>query len=102
MKQICRILLWLPSSCSYMSQFVVHTFKLLFLGQPFIFQLWLASGEHVLVLGVGLLHLPVEGRGREHGFDGFEGAIAGFGVDQVDDTDPDEVQSGEEEVGTTL
>lgn len=80
----------------------MHTFKLLFLGQPCIFQRWLASGEHVLVLGVGLLHLPVEGRGREHGFDGFEGAVAGFRVDQVDDTDPDEVQCSEKEVSATL
>jgi hypothetical protein len=38
--------------------------------------------ENITVEFISLFHLPVEGtRGGEEGIDGFEGAVAGFGVD---------------------
>jgi hypothetical protein len=81
----------------------MRTIDLLLLSQVDTFHLLLAGvGKHVFVLGVGLFHLPVEGRGREHHFDGLERAARCFGENEVDDTDPDEVQCGKEEVCATL
>jgi hypothetical protein len=36
--------------------------------------LLVGGGKHVFVRGICLFHLPVEGRGGEHGFDGLERA----------------------------
>jgi hypothetical protein len=81
----------------------MRTIDLLLLSQVDTFHLLLVGdGKHVFVGGVGLLHLPVEGRGCEHGFDGFERAAGSFRENEVDDTDPDEVQCGKQEVCATL
>jgi hypothetical protein len=73
----------------------MRTIDLLLLSQVDSFNSMLVSvGKHVLVFGLCLFHLPVEGRGCEHGFDGLERAAGSFGENEVDDTDPDEVQGG--------
>ena len=100
----------------------MRTIELLFLGQTESFHVLLvASDKNIFVLGICLLHLPVEGRGCEHGFDRLERSaviksvcnlqdrvnnrkyeLCCFWVDKVDDTDPDEVQCSEQEVCSTL
>jgi hypothetical protein len=53
----------------------MRTIELLLLSQIDPLDLLLVGGgEHVFVRGICLFHLPVEGRGGEHGFDGLERA----------------------------
>ena len=53
----------------------MRTIDLFLLSQVDSFDTMLVGiGKHVFVLGICLFHVPVEGRGREHGFDRFERA----------------------------
>lgn len=53
----------------------MRTIELLLLSQINSLNLLLVGGgKHVFVRSICLFHLPVEGRGCEHGFDGLERA----------------------------
>jgi len=100
----------------------MRTIDLFLLSQVDSFDTMLVGvGKHVFVLGVCLFHVPIEGRGCEHGFDRFERATiiesvrdlqrclyegkdkpGRLWIDQEDNNNPDEVQCGEEEVSTAL
>ena len=81
----------------------MRTIDLLFLSQVNSLDvMFMGVGKHVFVLGICLLHVPVEGRGREHRFDRLKRSVARLGINQEDDNNPNKVQGGEEEVGSAL
>lgn len=81
----------------------MRTIDLLLLSQvDSINVVFVGGGKHVFVLGICLFHVPVEGRGCEHGLDGLKRSVAGLWIDQVDNDDPGQVQGGEEEICSAL
>lgn len=72
---------------------------LLLLQPPFHLRL---CDKQILILRIRLFHLPIKRRSGKHSFDGFKRAICGFRINQVDDPDPDEIQTSKEEISTTL
>lgn len=59
--------------------------------------------QNVSVGLIFFLHRPIERTlWCEKDVDGLQGAIGGFWVECVDDWDPEEVEAGEQEIGTVL
>lgn len=72
---------------------------LLLLQSPFHLRL---CDKQILILRIRPFHLPIKRRSGKHSFDRFKRATCSFRINQVDDSDPDEIQSSKEEISATL